>query len=114
VNLLQRKYGEQTHSEEERTELCLESAREKSDGLAQQDFTAVLFHNAAALPRTQQTAGSESRHVRGIRQFLIGDVQFDSTRDVLPDHPGQAFQHTRQSFFSRVTSQRDMRGKIPR
>jgi hypothetical protein len=89
-----RNYGEQAHSEERRAGRRSEFAREKLHGLAEQDFTAALFYYAATLPRAQEAAGSESGYVRGIRQFFIGDIQFDATGDVLPDHLGQTAQYT--------------------
>src|SRR5277367_882813 len=103
-NLRSRNHGGLTHTEEGRAERRSEFVRKKSCGLAEQDFTAALFYYTSALPRTEQTAGSERCHVRGVRQFLIGDIEFDATRDGLPNHSGQVAQHAGQSLFSGVTS----------
>src|ERR1700734_153128 len=91
----------------------VEFAQRESLGLAEQDFTAALFHYTATLPGGQQPTGSERCHVCGIGQFLVADIEFDATGNLLPDRLGQTTEHTGQSFFSRVTGQRDMRGKVP-
>lgn len=94
------KYGAQTYNGERRTEPSAESVRKKLSGLAQQDLTAALFQDTIALPCAQHAAGSESSHVRGIRQFLVGDIEFDAARNVVPNNPDQTTQHTGQSLFS--------------
>src|SRR5689334_9094906 len=81
-----------------------------------ENLPAALGHDSVFLPGTEKTAGSERRDVRGVSDLFVRDLEFNATRNILSERPGEAYQRLSQPLASGVACQSyvgcEMPGKV--
>ena len=91
------------------------SWRNSRPGRRSNTFPRRFVENALALPCAQQAARSEQRNVGLVGQFLIPDVEFDSSGDLLTDSVGEVSQYLTQAAAERNcrSERRERPDKLP-
>ena len=71
-----------------------------------QDLSPALDEDTLALPCTQQAARSEWGDVGFVGKFLIPDVEFDSSWNLLTDSLGEVGQYSSEPLWGGIADQR--------